>query len=79
MPFEAIAQACGAGGFFRPVSIIRLMAERSSQYRFLQVSVARSDEQAKAQPHGGDLAALERWRDENIVAILKARADPVGQ
>jgi len=38
--------------------------------------VAQSDEQAKAQPHGCDPAALERWRDERLVAILKARADP---
>jgi carnitine 3-dehydrogenase len=38
--------------------------------------VAQSDEQARTHPLGYDLAALERWRDEKIVAILKARADP---
>jgi carnitine 3-dehydrogenase len=42
----------------------------------LERIVAQSDEQAKAHPLGHDLAALERWRDEKIVAILKARADP---
>lgn len=44
----------------------------------LERIVAQSDEQAKAHPHGEDIAALERWRDENIVAILNARAELAG-
>ena len=43
---------------------------------FLESIVTQSDEQAKTHTLGHDLAALERWRDENIVAILKARAVP---
>ena len=39
----------------------------------LERIVAQSDEQAEAHPHGGDLEALERWRDDMLVAILKAR------
>jgi len=38
--------------------------------------VAQSDERAKAHPHGGDIAALERWRDDMLVAVLKARESP---
>jgi len=45
----------------------------------LERIVAQSDEQAKAHPLGEDLAALERWRDETLVAILKARAGLAGQ
>ena len=41
----------------------------------LERIVAQSEEQAKAHPHGDDIAALERWRDDILVAILKARAD----
>ena len=41
----------------------------------LERIVAQSEEQAKAHPHGDDIAALERWRDDMLVAILKARAD----
>ncbi|HSG95496.1 MAG TPA: 3-hydroxyacyl-CoA dehydrogenase NAD-binding domain-containing protein [Afifellaceae bacterium] len=45
----------------------------------LERIVAQSDEQARTYPEGGDPDALERWRDENIIAILKARADPARQ
>ena len=41
----------------------------------LERIVAQSDEQAKVHRHGGNFAALERWRDEKLVAILKARGD----
>jgi carnitine 3-dehydrogenase len=42
----------------------------------LERIVAQSDEQAKDHPLGHDLEALERWRDETLVAILTAREAP---
>jgi len=41
----------------------------------LQRIVQQSDEQAKTHPLGHDPDALERWRDETLIAILKVRND----